>query len=754
MQELNVRSNNGGFATILVKKRDSKVSHIPHAAVANLNHTTKLKRLSDKEQRQNHHHQEEQSADILINSFINHVSNMDVTSRFFQNADDEIENNNNSNRNNANARKYSRNLSELSVPEPVVISSATHYVKDEKKNGEKRGRSVVHFDGDNIPVIEGIRVPDDEQDKRVTWRNARVINGELVPYEKGYVPKKAEPLPYGHLVYVPKTEKKHQQANVGPFMKSDNYAQQESNARSVGPFTIEDNIRQAASAERERKSHADHGFGPFTIYDNAKVANSKLIAYIKKINDQESRRDYFAGRSVQFPQNDHENQYYTNSYQAPQMERRMLQNIGNPIYSPSLMYSASSGHQSVTEGSRGDPVLEYAHPDFGVQQASKVEAEPKNKKVKYYSDDIHVDRSPYSSEPALLNSEYYVQQPSSHQDQYNSKQYYGGQTYAFKNTATYPYNYGYLRKVKEQPFYMKFAEHMRDSFQNGFATVHEMTRPVIDPIVEAGQKISKNLGFSQHDKNVAEDKVGIVPAASSSAIIPAIGLVAGGAALGLGAMAVGRIFDGNMLRSVGDISTFDDMEHKRNLAENNENLYLIMDGQYNAVQSNDNEYNRERRSVDEFALFTENAGSNVIRVKRRQNFDMDADTVESKLFRVNRSKKLEPTVEVEVIDGDVVDDNVEVEVIEGGSERLENNKHNIAKRSTGVLMQNNEIGAILQNIEAELAMPVKYGFEEQIRKTDWSNTPCAKNVFCEVMLQQSSDELVLMEKKMETLLSK
>lgn len=35
----------------------------------------------------------------------------------------------------------------------------------------------------------------------------------------------------------------------------------------------------------------------------------------------------------------------------------------------------------------------------------------------------------------------------------------------------------------------------------------------------------------------------------------------------------------------------------------------------------------------------------------------------------------------------------------------------------------------------------------------WSDTPCSKRIFCEVMVQQNPDEVIFMEKKMDTLMS-
>lgn len=268
----------------------------------------------------------------------------------------------------------------VEVPEPVVISSEPVNFginadrMSKKLSHGRNNEQLMEIDDDGIPVIEGIRMPDDEEDKVRTWRNGRVINGILFPYEKGYKPKKAIELngDYGQLFYVSKgfgdenggnggEEMDNEGAasvsvgrSFGPFTKSDNF---KSKPKSTGPFTVDDNHRIESSvrfADDDRKP-----LGPFSIKDNSRVANSKLIDYIKTINDREyRRRDFFNEQQSEHSDHVRFGDEVRETAQ-PKIQRRMLENIGEPVYAPSRYYSKAPN--KLIDGERS-PIMEYAHP--------------------------------------------------------------------------------------------------------------------------------------------------------------------------------------------------------------------------------------------------------------------------------------------------------------------------------------------------------------------------------------------------------
>lgn len=524
------------------------------------------------------------------------------------------------------------------------------------------------------------------------------------------------------------------------------------------------------------------------------------------------------------------------------IHKRMLHPDSIASYPISQRYTPESqtiAPVALKAGARA-PVLQYAHPELGVQPAKILKNE--KRRPDNFPENQHSFTEQRHKKKYVLNNKNIV-------DSYTTKNYYPNQHF-----------YG-LKRPYEPPFWVKISENLKNQFSTGVEKVSQLTRPVIDPLVEATHKISQNLGLSKGKE--AQDKIDTV-ASGTSILIPALGLVASGAALGIGAVAVGRYLDVDVLkRSNADEA---DLEHKRALeagaylgtiedeslrsneatpqtlyilqnvpqddkagnegadsAENNGVFLVLEEDKRNAERIENRESKqvvdeadyvetnrRKRRSLDYLDIFkTDTDMKNLIRSKRFQRKGADSiseiveidlpagsdhvDITDFLIPKKSKEKHLSKNAILIVEDSlKIPTENLQVDMLNqnglknaekmmkdsGDSSRYaasmsEDNGQKRNQKADGaffVLDRSQVLGSnlkketttnrrrkrsvesdqelldTLQNLEnAEVA-------EIAHIQGDWTNTPCAKRIFCDTMIERGSDASVLMEKKMAALL--
>ncbi|XP_058808717.1 uncharacterized protein LOC131674216 [Phymastichus coffea] len=441
----------------------------------------------------------------------------------------------------------------------------------------------------------------------------------------------------------------------------------------------------------------------------------------------------------------------------PSSRKRMLQPELPANYPNSRMYTPSdSPVPSVKPGTRA-PVLQYAHPELGVQPAKIV----KNDKKK------HNEEALMKNEGTMRHHQYQntYQTPGHHNGEYRQKKKYVLNDKNIVDSYTnyknyYPANqfYGLKRPIVEPPLWIRISENIKSGFSDGVAKVSEYTKPVIDPLVEATRKISENLGLSNpRSQDSAQDKVGTVASTGTSVLIPALGLMASGAALGIGAVAVGRYLDVDVLKrsSDGTVQVIDGEEKARalniirqleqdNRVPTGERQYNVGDDIYVLMQQNsarDNAARRKRSVTDE-------------RQMQRKGADQIAEIVEIDLpLRSVNDTTNDKGNDVQIQNEDDFAKAIVRHTFEAitkseqiKSQLTENKESETRTRRRKRSLSDTELEDALQNLEnAEIA-------EVSHIPGDWTNTPCAKRIFCDAMVKRGSDVYMFMEKKMSGLL--
>ncbi|KAL0266746.1 UNVERIFIED_CONTAM: hypothetical protein PYX00_009202 [Menopon gallinae] len=753
------------------------------------------------------------------------------------------------------------------LPKPVEVNSEVIYVKDEN-DGRKKGRTLK-IDDDGIPVIEGVRVPDSPEDKLFTWRNARVINGVLVPYKQSLnaeIPLKTKNADN-------KASAEKQEITLSSFFEADK--------ERPSMFSNNDAVKTQWKGIAESVKSTSK---PVTVVPPLPENHSKIIEYIKRINEKELQNRKKSGRSIVFEEgasrrmdenvDENEEPLWVNTqpkeiwtengkitvadrrvdnieaaenivYGADvrddkfqpitPVQARLLHPQGITNYRISSLYSSQPSRVSFEEGVR-TPVLQYAHPELGAQPA-KVETESEETEssrsgtqdvlpsLTYFSNDPYADRSPYAYEPGLVgqsedtltsSASFHAQEVSNNlgisQERENGRRHssihdiefttqaseaisinpdeiditeapnraksggyfadsyrdgyglgsdkyikryphsnYYGSGYPMTKEDYYKWkmagmsyaggssNAGYYVKIPDnRPFWEKITDSIKETVQSGVESMKDLTRPVMEPIVEATQRISENLGINEATAKISstlgfnqgtgmrtalQEKIGAA-AASSPVLLPALGLVAGGAALGLGAVAMGRLLDVNvnlLKRSEnGEVpnSSKLEMEHKRALEmiDNGEKIVGNKTETGRSLPVDEDNVNSQEKEKD-FKRLIDDSG---IEGLEKFNFNVNENNDEHK----SRRRSLGPY------------------------EEKQKTRRRRRRRSTEEHLQN-DLGQGGNNGDALLKEISSFGIA-----SPWSNTECAKKIFCNIMVKQSPDAIVLMEKKMASLLSK
>ncbi|XP_046384469.1 uncharacterized protein LOC124154658 [Ischnura elegans] len=477
----------------------------------------------------------------------------------------------------------------IAVPPPVLISSEPLKMEEkEASQAVRSGRKLeqqqqrTHVDSDGIVVIEGIRVPDDEDDKRgKVWRNARVINNRLVP---GITPNDQNP---------PSVETNDAEGHQRGRMLRFGGGSEPSNNQVVSASLLFDG---AAATRREpiteagvrtpvlQYAHPELGIqearpAPLEDEEQEFQVDASRVSY-RNVHSEDEDGMHDDHSPFAFEPADAQTSSLQRSQDQVDAQRRQ-EGGGRP---KTLSYFLSPQDNLAETEDENDDYYKYK----GYRQGYGPYSGGKNHyRYKYAPPQVPVVHRPHLSQPLRYAGPYESSGSSNvYAPRAPGKGYYPPRPLPPPQgppppAAPFPDlslpaglfeglifdHSGALGKS----LWQRISDHIRSHVQTGVEKVSDFTRPVMQPIVEATRKISHNLGLTkQSPESEADEKVGVVGAAattgglaqtlaSPAVLLPALGIMAGGAALGLGAVAVGRFVDHTSKSSVVYADVNDDI---------------------------------------------------------------------------------------------------------------------------------------------------------------------------------------------------
>lgn len=569
------------------------------------------------------------------------------------------------------------------LPEPVDV---THSLGVSQTGGASIPR--VEIDHDGIPIIHGVVVPDDPNDKQV-WRNARVLNnvlienkdtnsaavqdhGDMFVYrpqgarilqhndgeEPSFKPSQADTfapsLPYPAFYY----QRYYQDKDTNENQKlPDNVAVETSD--DVSPSSADDtaDTTDATVADEQQQDDqtdmaiegqtAGRGFntkrpkktGFSKQTPGSSIGNgARPISYYvqpeeaKAIHDDRSPYDYEPAQQ--------QTSYYTNDY-SPQQQYDSASKQDYHASDYQYYSQQPQAQQYAAQQQQYAPQQQQTPQRTGLYQQNSFLPGGSNV-VPAPSDAFVIREQTYTSGGQTFSVPIPVPK-----DQYTQQLQYGQYTQYPQYQYQYPagqQQQSYYQTAGQQPFDFLGAK-LKEQVQKAKDKFHDMTDPVVDPLMEAGQKISTNLGLPERVHKINE-KV-----ATPSVLVPLA--MAGGAALALGGLSTA------------------------------------------------------------IALSNTNATTAFKNLPGLKNSPL-VDRLSTLKIKVKRSA-----------------DDEDVDQYDEESENL------------------------LDRVMSSLNGPQRI-FLAQLQRTgfdQWQKTPCAKRIFCDVMIQQSDDAIALMEKRMGTFLT-